>query len=117
MNAIINLNHFCEVHGPQSIFSTQTIRDKSLIQSISSNVNNNNNSNGCQQSSSSKGVCEGCSSIGPKMVFVSEENSIYFVSSERSILGKDHQSSLKQTALKSLCEVRKNIEKNFHSLL
>ncbi|KAG5667812.1 hypothetical protein PVAND_015781 [Polypedilum vanderplanki] len=107
MNAIINLNHFCEVHGPQSIFSTQTIRDKSLIQKISLNSNNNNGT-----SQSQKVVCEGCSSIGDKMVFVSEENSIFFVSSEKSIFGKDHQGSLKQTALKSLCEITANNQEN-----
>lgn len=92
MNAIVNLNHFCEIHGPQTIFTTQTVRDRSFIQSSSSNENSSTN-------------CESCSSIGNKMYFVSEDNSIMFVSSEKSLFGKEHQNALKQAALRSLCEV------------
>lgn len=104
MNAIIILNHFCEVHGPQTIFSTQTIRDKSLLTNNNSNNLNNNNNNG--SSSNSSQLCEACTSIG-NMVFMSQDkdSSIMFVSSEKSIFGKENQNSLKQTALKSLCEV------------
>lgn len=100
MNAIVTLNHFCEVHGPQTIFFTQTIRDRSLLNSnISSNNNNGSSSNSTQ-------FCEACTSV-ENMVFVSQDNdsSIMFVSSEKSVFGKEHQNSLKQTALKSLCEV------------
>jgi hypothetical protein len=102
MNAIIILNHFCEVHGPQTIFSTQTIRDKSLL----NNNLSSNNSNGPSSSTSTQS-CEACSSVGGNMVFASQDkdSSIMFVSSEKSIFGRDHQNSLKQTALKSLCEV------------
>ena len=95
MNAIINLNHFCEVHGPQTIFTTQTVRDKSYIQSSSSNETSSQNILNCQS----------CSSIGNKLFFVSEDNSIMFVSSEKSLFGKEHQNALKQAALRSLCEV------------
>lgn len=66
MNAIINLNHFCEIHGPQTIFSTQTIRDKSIIQNSSLSTSSANCSNG------KPNICEGCTSIGTKMIFVSE---------------------------------------------
>lgn len=95
MNAIVNLNHFCEIHGPQTIFSTQTMREKSLLgnSSGSSHINN----------------C--CGSIGNKVIFVTEDkdSSIMFVSSEKSIFGKENQNSLKTTALRSLsCEVRKD---------
>ncbi|XP_070497727.1 folliculin [Chironomus tepperi] len=102
MNAIINLNHFCEVHGPQTIFTTQTIRDKSYIQ--------NSSSTDC----SSQNIinCESCSSIGSKMYFVSEDNSIMFVSSEKSLFGKEHQNALKQAALRSLCEISSNNQEN-----
>lgn len=102
MNAIIILNHFCEVHGPQTIFSTQTIRDRSLL--LSGNVNNNNIAT--SSSGTSLQSCEACSSV-KNIVFLSQDNdsSIMFVSSEKSILGREHQNSLKQTALRSLCEV------------
>lgn len=96
MNAIINLNHFCENHGPQTIFTTQTLRDKSLLKSPSGS-NSNNNIN----------PCFGCSSIGDKIVFMTEDkdSSIMFVSSEKSIFGKENQNSI---TLRSLsCEVRK----------
>lgn len=101
MNAIIILNHFCEVHGPQTIFSTQTIRDRSIL---SNNSNNNNGSN--LSLGSSLQTCEACTSVG-SLVFLSQDkdSSMMFVSSEKSLFGKDHQYSLKQTALKSLCEV------------
>lgn len=93
MNAIINLNVFCEIHGPQTIFSTQTIREKSVLNNSTSNSANNN-------------PCSGCGSIGNKVVFMSEDkdSSIMFVSSEKSIFGKDSQSSL--ITLRSLsCEI------------
>lgn len=97
MNAIINLNHFCEIHGPQTIFSTQTIREKSLIKSfpIQSKISDNGS------------PCYGCGSIGNKVIFMTEdkESSILFVSSEKSIFGKDSQNSF--ITLRSLsCEVR-----------
>ena len=107
MNAIIILNHFCEIHGPQTIFSTQTLRDRSLL----NNSNSSNNNNGMSSTSSGWSVsatvaCEACSSIG-NIVFLSQDkdSSIMFVSSEKSVFGKEHQNSLKETALKSLCEV------------
>lgn len=92
MNAIINLNNFCEIHGPSTIFSTQTIREKSLLSSSTNSSSNNN--------------CNGCNSIGNKVVFMTEdrESSITFVSSEKSMFGKDSQNSL--ITLRSLsCEV------------
>ena len=102
MNAIINLNHFCEIHGPQTIFHTQTVRDR---QSIQSTVSNSSSSSIGQNSN----PCAGCSSIGNKTVFLTEDkdSSIMFVSSEKSFFGKENQSALKTTALRSLsCEVR-----------
>jgi hypothetical protein len=99
MNAIINLNHFCEIHGPQTIFSTQTIRERKNIQTT---VNSSSNSN------SSNNPCAGCGSIGNKQIFMTEDkdSSIMFVSSEKCFFGKDNQSALKTTALRSLsCEV------------
>lgn len=96
MNAIVNLNHFCEIHGPQTIFSTQTIREKSFLSHHSSNNNITN-------------TCCACGSIGSKVIFLTEDkdSSTMFVSSEKSIFGKEHQSSLKVTCLRSLsCEVR-----------
>jgi hypothetical protein len=47
-----------------------------------------------------------CTSVG-NTVFLSQDkdSSIMFVSGEKSLFGKDHQNSLKQTALRSLCEV------------
>lgn len=95
MNAIINLNHFCEIHGPQTIFSTQTMRDKSLLNNSTSSISSNNNT-----------PCYGCGSIGNKVIFMTEDkdSSIMFVSSEKSIFGKDNQNSL--ITLRSLsCEV------------
>lgn len=103
MNAIINLNHFCEIHGPQTIFSTHTIRERNNIQTTISNSSNNNSS------TSNNNPCAGCGSIGNKQIFMTEDkdSSILFVSSEKSFFGKDNQSALKTTALRSLsCEVR-----------
>ena len=104
MNAIINLNHFCEIHGPQTIFHTQTVRDRQSIQSTVSS----------SASSSIGNPCAGCSSIGNKTVFLTEDkdSSITFVSSEKSFFGKENQSALKTTALRSLsCEVSLKIHK------
>lgn len=97
MNAVINLNHFCEIHGPITIFSTQTVREKALITNSSNSSNSTN--------------CYGCG-IGNKTVYLSKENkdsSILYVSSgEKSIIGKDNQSSL--ITLRSLsCEVSREI--------
>lgn len=97
MNAIINLNHFCEIHGPTTIFSTQTLREikPKDINFKEAKVNETRN-------------C--CGSIGGKVLFITEDknSSITFVSSERNILGKDNQNLL--ITLKSLsCEVRPNM--------
>ncbi|CRL07369.1 CLUMA_CG020347, isoform A [Clunio marinus] len=98
MNAIINLNHFCEIHGPQIIFSTQTIRDKSLL---------NNSSTISSSNVTINSICSACSSIGNKVLFVSKDNSssIMFLSSEKAVLGK----SFGTTTLRSLsCENSSN---------
>lgn len=97
MNAVINLNHFCEIHGPATIFSTQTLRDKKLI------------TNTAKASSSTSGQCYGCG-IGNKIVFLSKadkDSSILFVSSgEKGIIGKDNQGQSSLITLRSLsCEV------------
>lgn len=100
MNAIVSLNHFCEIHGPQTIFSTQTLREKSTVLSHHS-TNVNNNSTSC---------CSACGSIGSKVIFMTEDksSSIMFVSSEKSIFAKENQNSLKTITLRSLsCEVRR----------
>lgn len=100
MNAIVSLNHFCEIHGPQTIFSTQTLREKSTVLSHhSTNVNN-----------SSTSCCSACGSIGSKVIFMTEDksSSIMFVSSEKSIFAKENLNSLKTITLRSLsCEVRR----------
>ncbi|CAO1442870.1 unnamed protein product [Diamesa hyperborea] len=96
MNGIINLNHFCEIHGPQTIFSTQTIRND-----FRKNV---------PPSGTCQNPCSACSSIGNKVVLVSQdkESSIMFLSSEKSIFGKE-ANSLKQAAMRSLsCEITAN---------
>lgn len=92
MNAIINLNHFCENHGPQTIFSTQTIRERALL-------------NSCHGSPLS---CLGCGSIGTTVFTTTDKDSpsILFVSSEKNIIGKDSQNSSALITLRSLsCEV------------
>lgn len=94
MNAIINLNHFCEIHGPQTIFSTQTVRDP-----------NNSNSVNPGSTPINHKPCSACGSVGNKVIFMSrdKESSIMFVSSEKSIFGKEY---LRSVALRSLsCEV------------
>jgi folliculin len=101
MNAIITLNHFCDIHGPQVIFTTQTLRDQLLIDSKNDELKSSSN-NDC------KSPCGGCSSIGNKLIFRSEdkESSLLFVSSEKTLFGSDILSLLKSTALRSLsCEV------------
>ena len=94
MNAIIGLNHFCEVHGPIVLFSTQSIHETRNIQKLGNSVASNLS-------------CSACSSIGSKMVLLSQdkESSIMFVSSEKSF--KDAQAHLNIGAVKSLSsEVR-----------
>lgn len=101
MNAIITLNHFCDIHGPQVIFTTQTLRDQFLIDAKIDELKSSTNND-------YKSPCGGCSSIGNKLIFKTEdkESTILFVSSEKTLFGAEILSLLKSTALRSLsCEV------------
>lgn len=105
MNAIVTLNVFCEVHGPQVIFTTQTLRDQLLIQSKNEELK----AAGANITSQElKNICDGCSSIGNAMIFKTEdkESSILFVSSQKTLFSSEIVSLLKSTAMRSLsCEV------------
>lgn len=105
MNGIITLNVFCEVHGPQVIFTTQTLRDQLLIKAKDDELKL---SEATVTSSELKNICDGCSSIGNKMIFKTEDkdSTLLFVSSERTLFSYDIVSLLKSTAMRSLsCEV------------
>lgn len=105
MNAIITLNHFCDIHGPKVIFTTQTLRDQVLIESKIDEVKLSKNDD-------YKSPCGGCSSIGNKLIFKTEdkESTILFVSSEKTLFGSEITTLLKSTALRSLsCEVRRTL--------
>lgn len=105
MNAIVTLNVFCEVHGPQVIFTTQTLRDQLLIQSKNEELK----ASGAKVTSQDlKNICDGCSSIGNAMIYKTEdkETSLLFVSSEKTLFNSDTVTLLKSTAMRSLsCEV------------
>lgn len=88
MNAIIAFNHFCEIHGPMVLFSTQSIHETKNIQILSGTAGISN-------------ICSACKSID-SLIFVSQdkESDIMFVSSEKSF--KDAQAYLNIGAVKSL---------------
>lgn len=97
MNAIIALCHFCEAHGPRTVFCTQTLRDTKFedLSLATDNVNPN---------------CEACNSIGNSLGMLSkdEESNTNFMSTQVPVLN-DVVPLLTQAGVRSLsCEVTHN---------
>lgn len=106
MNGIVTLNVFCEVHGPQVIFTTQTLRDQQLIQAKDDELKE---SLANVTSQDLKGICDGCTSIGNGLIYNTndKDSTLLFVSSEKTLFSADIVSLLRTTAMRSLsCEVR-----------
>jgi len=94
MNAIVALCHFCESHGPSSVFCTQTLRD-TKIDEIPVTLDLINDS------------CQACNSIGNKLGFLSRapDSNANFLSTQIPVL-PDVALLVKQAAVRSLsCEV------------
>lgn len=96
MNAIIALCHFCESHGPCSVFTTQTLRDTKIDENL------------FQFEEDAKTGCAACYSIGHKLGMLSHdtESNANFLSSQCPVIS-DAVRMVKSAATRSLsCEVR-----------
>lgn len=96
MNAIVSLCHFCEAHGPGSVFTTQTLRDASIDEHLF----------GGEEDATRKG-CAACLSIGPSLGMLSHDgdSNANFVSSQVPVIA-DTVRLVKAAATRSLsCEV------------
>lgn len=109
MNAIIALCHFCEGHGPTSIFCTQTIRETKIdelsfinstpIPTSTAAASNNDNAKPI--------ACPACTSVGSAIGMLSQdpESNASFLSTQAPVLS-DCITIVKQAAFRSLsCEV------------
>lgn len=93
MNGIIALCHFCEAHGPNANFCTQTLRDTKINELIF-NFDLIN--------------CAACNSIGNTTGMLSKdaESSANFLSSQFCVI-PETTNLVKQACVRSLsCEVR-----------
>lgn len=100
MNAIIALCHFCEAHGPNANFCTQTLRDTKINELIF-NFDLIN--------------CAACNSIGNTTGMLSKdvESSANFLSSQFCVI-PETTNLVKQACVRSLsCEVR-NFLNNYY---
>uniref|UniRef100_A0A0A1WE37 Folliculin n=1 Tax=Zeugodacus cucurbitae TaxID=28588 RepID=A0A0A1WE37_ZEUCU len=103
MNAVIALCHFCEAHGPNAIFCTQTLRDTKLeeLQLNQQHVENK--------------ICSACNSLGQTNGMYSKDNEsgATFLSTQTAALA-DVQLLVKQAAVRSLsCEINSNKDGGF----
>lgn len=93
MNAIVALCHFCESHGPSSVFCTQTLRDSKIDEQLF-NFDANK-------------VCAACNSIGLSLGMLSHdvESNANFLSTQTPVI-TEVITLVKQAAVRSLsCEV------------
>lgn len=93
MNAVVALCHFCESHGPSSVFCTQTLRDSKIDEQLF-NFDANK-------------VCAACNSIGLSLGMLShdDESNANFLSTQTPVI-TEVVSLVKQAAVRSLsCEV------------
>lgn len=94
MNAIISLCHFCEAHGPCSVFSTQTLRDSKIDENLFNFDDYKKN-------------CSACLSIGNNLGMLSHdsESNANFLSTQMPVIN-DAIPIVKHAATRSLsCEV------------
>lgn len=102
MNAIIALCHFCETHGPSSVFCTQTLRELRL-EEIDVKFD------------SIKDNCAACNSIGNAIGFLSkdDESNANFLSTQTPVIDETI-TMVKQGAIRSLsCEVSSHKDGGF----
>lgn len=90
MNAILTLCHFCEAHGPRSLFCTFTTdNDEHITEPSKASVQ-----------------CTGCASLGPETVLKSTDDDGTIYCSRESVPSADVTSFLRQAAIRSItCEV------------
>lgn len=108
MNAVIALCHFCEAHGPSSIFCTQTLRDTKLDELYSAAALQTSNSVAAKQ-------CAACNSVGLTNGLYSKDNEsgATFLSTQQSAL-PEVATLVKQAAVRSLsCEINHNKDGGF----
>ncbi|KAG4073473.1 hypothetical protein HA402_000697 [Bradysia odoriphaga] len=101
MNAVVALCHFCESHGPSSVFCTQTLRDSKIDEQLF-NFDGNK-------------VCSACNSIGLSLGMLSrdEESNANFLSTQTPVI-TEVVTLVKQAAVRSLsCEVSSNKDGGF----
>lgn len=98
MNAIISLSHFCEAHGPCSVFCTQTLRDSKIDENLFNFDDHKKN-------------CSACLSIGNNLGMLSHDNesNAIFLSTQMPVLSDFVRDIVKHSATRSLsCEVSKD---------
>lgn len=103
MNAIISLSHFCESHGPTSIFCTQTIRETKIDELSFNSAATHTTTAGDMGPI----VCPACTSVGTAIGMLSQdpESNASFLSTQAPVLS-DCSTMIKQAAFRSLsCEV------------
>lgn len=109
MNAIIALCHFCEGHGPTSIFCTQTIRDTKIdeLSFNSAAIPTTSAASGDTAGASKQIACPACTSLGAAIGMLSQdpESNASFLSTQAPVLS-DCITIVKQAAFRSLsCEI------------
>lgn len=94
MNAIVSLCHFCEAHGPCSVFCTQTLRESKIDENLFNFDDPKKN-------------CAACLSIGTNLGMLShdDESNANFLSSQLPVISES-ATTVRQAATRSLsCEV------------
>ncbi|XP_055955020.1 folliculin [Patella vulgata] len=123
MNAIINLCHFCEIHGPRIVYCTQPLRPQEpkylseceddetrrvkspSVSSVSSDFSNISQSGIPSLPSMKNDICEGCYSVKKGFVSHDEGGQVSYVSTQHPY-NPQVFSRIRQACIRSLsCEV------------